>query len=306
MDDGAVDIRQLSVFEAVAQEMSFTRAAERLMLAQSAVSATIRELERGLGVDLFDRSHRQIRLTGAGEALLPEARAILARVREAEDRVGRSRGQLGGTVTMGLMTAVNLIDVPALLGRFHRENPAVTLRLRAARLGTSGLIAELERGQLDLALLSIAGEMPTTLTGEVIAASPFVLVVPEDHRLAGRASVALDELEGERFVDVPQGYGSRRIVDDAFEYRGIERRVLIEVAEIGTAAAYVPHGLGLALVPEFAAAGRRGVRIVRLDDELPRFRIWYAVDRRRTPPPAAAALITTVRAMAAEGWKSRG
>ncbi|MCT9821185.1 LysR family transcriptional regulator [Microbacterium sp. W1N] len=294
-----MDIRHLSVFAAVAQELSFTRAAERLMLAQSAVSTTVRELEGELGVVLFDRSHRQIRLTGAGEALVPRAAEIIDRLREVREVVSPPDQPLRGTVTMGLMTAVSLIDVPALLGRFHRANPGVTVRLRAARLGTAGLITQLEHGEIDVALLSIVDEMPASLSGEVIAASPFVLVVPDDHALAGRERVALSELAGERFVDVPRGYGSRSIIDDAFARVGLERRVLIEVAEIGTAAAYVPHCLGIALVPRFAARAAAGVRVVELVDEVTPFRVSFAYARRRSPLPATAALIELMRREAA-------
>lgn len=295
MHDRGVDIRHLSVFVAVAQDLSFTRAAERLMLAQSAVSTTVRELERELGVLLFDRSHRQIRLTAAGDDLLARSLDVIDRMRQIGEVVGVSHGGVRGVVTIGLMTAVTLVDVPGLLGRFHAENPEVTLQLRAARLGSSGLITQLERGEIDLALLSVVDGLPASLHGEVVASSPFVLVVPEGHRLAGRASATLAELDGESFVDVPQGYGSRRIIDDAFARSGTSRRVLVEVAEIGTAADYVPHGLGIALVPEFAATGTAGTHVVRLAESIPPFEVWLAVARRRPLLRATAALMEVLR-----------
>ncbi|WP_336631629.1 MULTISPECIES: LysR family transcriptional regulator [unclassified Microbacterium] len=291
-----MDVRHLSVFVAVAQEMSFTRAADRLLLAQSAVSTTVRELERELGVDLFDRSHRQIRLTGAGEELLARSRDVLERMRDLASAVGAAGTELRGTVTMGLMTGVDLVDVPRLLGAYHARHPSVIVQLRATGLGSTGLVAQLERGEIDLALLTAVDGLPATLQGEVVASSPYVLVVPGDHPLAEAESVTLDDLEGESFVDLPPGYGSRRIVDDAFAHAGVSRRVLIEVAEISTAAQYVPQGLGLALVPRFAAAPVAGTRVVPMDAVVPAFDLSLAWARRRPLASAGRALVDLVRA----------
>lgn len=292
-----MDVRHLSVFVAVAQEMSFTRAADRLLLAQSAVSTTVRELERELGVELFDRSHRQIRLTGAGEELLARSRDVLERMRDLASAVGAAGTELRGTVTMGLMTGVDLVDVPRLLGVYHARHPSAIVQLRATGLGSTGLVAQLERGEIDLALLSVVDALPAGLQGEVVASSPYVLVAPEGHPLAQAPAVALADLEGESFVDLPPGYGSRRIVDDAFAHAGVTRRVLIEVAEISTAAQYVPQGLGLALVPRFAAgpAPVPGTRIVPMDAVVPPFDLSLAWARRRPLASAGRALVELLR-----------
>jgi len=301
-----MDVRHLSVFVAVAQELSFTRAADRLLLAQSAVSTTVRDLERELGVELFDRSHRQIRLTGAGEELLTRAQQVLEQVRELGEAVAAAATELRGAVTMGLMTGVDLVDVPGLLGRYHERHPAVAVQLRATGLGSTGLVAQLERGEIDVALLSVVDGLPATLRGEVVASSPYVLVVPDGHPAAERDRVALGELEGESFIDLPPGYGSRRIVDDAFAHAGVSRRVLIEVADLSTAATYVPQGLGLAIVPEFAAAAasarasaahrtRMPVRAVPLDGAVPAFAVSLAWARRRPLSSAAQALVELLR-----------
>lgn len=296
-----MDVRHLTVFVAVAQELSFTRAADRLLLAQSAVSTTVRELERELGVQLFDRSHRQIALTGAGEELLVRSRDVLGRMRELGDAVAAAGTELRGTVTVGLMTGVDLIDMPGLLGEYHARHPAVVVQLRATGLGSTGLVAQLERGEIDLALLAAVDGLPATLQGEVVASSPYVLVVPDGHRLAEAAAVTLADLEGESFIDLPPGYGSRRIVDDAFAHAGVSRRVLIEVAEISTAAQYVPLGLGLALVPRFAArvrdvpAGSAVTRVVPVGDAVPAFDLSLAWARRRPLTSAGEALVGLLR-----------
>ncbi|WP_218139178.1 LysR family transcriptional regulator [Propionibacterium cyclohexanicum] len=290
-----MDIRHLTVFAAVAQDLSFTRAAERLLLAQSAVSTTVRELEHELGVELFDRTHRQIRLTRAGDELLVRALDIVDRMRQIEEAMSEPGTGLRGTVSMGLMTAVNLVDVPGLLGEFHATNPQVTVQLRTARLGSSDLVAQLERGEIDIALLAAVNRLPASLRGGVVASSPFVVVVPAQHPLARSQSVSLGQLDGEGFIDVPLGYGSRRISDDAFAAAGTSRRVLMEVAEIDTVAEYVVAGLGLALVPQFAAMGAQDVRLLRPQEDIPPFEVWAAVSRRRPLRRATSALLDLMK-----------
>jgi DNA-binding transcriptional LysR family regulator len=209
---------------------------------------------------------------------------------------------------MGLMTGVDLVDVPGLLGRYHERHPAVSVQLRATGLGSSGLVAQLERGEIDLALLAVVDALPASLRGEIVAASPYVLVVPGTHRSRMPRRHPRDA-RGESFVDLPPGYGSRRIVDDAFAHAGVSRRVLIEVADLSTAAAYVPQGLGLAIVPRFAAlaasagsgrpfadpAPRMPVRIVPLEDAVPAFEVSLAWSRRRPLTAAAQGLVDLLR-----------
>ena len=248
-----MDLRQLEFFSAVAGELNFTRAAERLTIAQSAVSAGVRSLENELGVELFDRSRRQIRLTSTGELLLPKVREALDAVNEVRDVAQQSTHAITGSIVVGLMTSVTLVNVPRLLGLYRSAHPGVGVRLRAARRGSADLVEELSTGELDLAFLALSGAVPATLSAVPIASSPMVLVVPSNHPLAASRGVDLAGLGGEEFIDLPPGYASRQIVDDAFASAGVERRVMIEVSDIGTAAEYVTNGLGVALLPEFAA-----------------------------------------------------
>src|ERR1700684_3599116 len=128
-----MELRHLEVFVAVAEELSFTRASTRLHLVQSGVSSAVKALERDLGASLFDRDRHRVMLTDAGQVLLPEARATLA-------------GAQGGgraTVTVGTMLSTGPLDLPGLLGRFHRTHPGVAVRLRLSASGSAGLAREL-------------------------------------------------------------------------------------------------------------------------------------------------------------------
>jgi DNA-binding transcriptional LysR family regulator len=285
-----VDLRQLEFFSAVAGELNFTRAAERLTIAQSAVSAGVRSLEGELGVELFDRSRRQIRLTSTGELLLPKVREALDAVNEVREVAQQSTQAITGSIVIGLMTSVTLVNVPRLLGLYRSGHPGVGVRLRAARRGSADLVAELASGELDLAFLALSGAVPATLSAVPIAASPMVLVVPAGHPLAASPGVDLADLEGEEFIDLPPGYASRQIVDDAFVAAGAERKVMIEVSDIGTAAEYVTNGLGVALLPEFAAHAALNVRRIRVAN-VPDFTVYLAASRKRRASAAVRAFV---------------
>ena len=285
-----MDLRQLEFFSAVAGELNFTRAAERLTIAQSAVSAGVRSLESELGVELFDRSRRQIRLTSTGELLLPKVREALDAVNEVRDVAQQSTQAITGSIVIGLMTSVTLVNVPRLLGLYRTGHPGVGVRLRAARRGSADLVEELSTGELDLAFLALNGAIPATLSAVAIASSPMVLVVPAGHPLAATPGVTLAALAGEEFIDLPPGYASRQIVDDAFAAAGVERRVMIEVSDIGTAAEYVTNGLGVALLPEFAAHAALNVRLVPVAN-VPDFTVYLAASRKRRASAAVSAFV---------------
>jgi DNA-binding transcriptional LysR family regulator len=289
-----MDVRQLEFFSAVAGELNFTRAAERLTIAQSAVSAGVRSLETELGVELFDRSRRQIKLTSSGELLLPKVRAALDALGEVRDAAEETSHAITGSIAIGLMTSVTLIDVPRMLGRFRANHPGVSVRLRAARRGSAGLVDDLATGELDLAFLALSGAVPASLSAAPIASSPMVLVVPVGHRLASAPRVQLGDLGDEEFIDLPPGYAARKIVDDAFAAAEIERRVMIEVSDIGTAAGYVSNALGIALLPEFAAEGAPDVVRVPVAD-VPSFSVYLAAARTRRSSAAVRAFVDLVR-----------
>src|SRR6202453_2379718 len=134
-----MELRHLEVFVAVAEELSFTRASTRLHLVQSGVSSAIKALERDLGAQLFDRDRHRVMLTDAGQVLLPEARATLAAAQAARDAVSEAQGGLRGTVTVGTMLSTGPLDLPGLLGRFHRAHPGVAVRLRLSATGSPGV-----------------------------------------------------------------------------------------------------------------------------------------------------------------------
>lgn len=295
-----MELRHLEYFVAVAEELSFTRAAQRLHVVQSGVSSAIATLERELGATLFDRDRHAVALTEAGRALLPEARATLAAARAAADAVAETTAGLRGTLSVGTMISTGTIDLPGLLGRFHEAHPAVLVRLRTLPSGSMDLARAVADGTLDLALLSLPGEPPAGLQVQQLAQEPMVLVCAPGHRLASADSTPVAALGGETFVDFPVGWGTRAVVDRAFAAAGIDRQVVFEVASYATAASLVGYGLGVAFVPASAAAGLDGVAQVPVvspgaDAPALTWRIQVATAAGRRPSAAARAFLEELR-----------
>lgn len=294
-DNRVMDNRQLEVFARVARDGSFTRAAESLHLAQSAVSATIAALERDLGEQLFARTTRRVETTAAGDALLPHATRILDAFQAARDAVEAVAGGLSGSVRIGYMTNVTLFDIPALLGRFHADHPGVSLHLAPAATGTAGLLEGLRRGEIDVAFLSAQPGDHPDLRIDVLAESPVGLVVAAGDGWADRDRVLLADTAGLRFVDFREGFGNRTLVDAELRRRGLRREVPIETSDINDLAALVRNGLGASFLPRYLVDQDPGLHWIELDDASFTMPVGVATLRGRTPSAAAARLAALAR-----------
>lgn len=283
-----VELRHLRYFVAVAEELSFTRAAQRLHIAQPPLSMQIRRLERTLGAELFDRSRREIALTAAGEALLTEARRLLVQV----DQALRAAQQAGagdvGRLTVGFVPSASNAALPAYVRAFRARHPRVELFLR--ELPPDDLVTALHNGGVDVCFLYLpfADERLATRTVE---REPLIAVLPADHRLAAgprAAPLAVSALRDEPFV-LPARHrmpGLNARVLEACRRAGFEPlAVQKDVWLIQTMLGLVAAGLGVALVPGSVRNLRRaGVSFRRLDTaidvELGAF--WRADDRSPT------------------------
>ena len=292
---GGVELRHLEYFIAVAVERSFTRAAGRLHVVQSAVSAAISALERELGVALFERNAQRVTLTDAGEALLPRARATLDAAQAARDTVQEAGQHLRGTVVVGCLTGVGGIDFAGLLGQFHATHPQVRLRLRAAAAdGSAGLARSLVDGDIDVAFLGVGGRPFPHLRTRMLFRIPQVLVVPAAHRLASRNSVTLAEAADEEFIDYPIGYANRTANDQAFHAAGLARYVAMEVTDESVAANFVSHGLGVTILPTRTVPPGPECRALPVTDQSLEWSLHVAMADQRRISAATAALIEMV------------
>jgi DNA-binding transcriptional LysR family regulator len=300
-----MELRHLEYFVAVAEELSFTRAARRLHVVQSGVSSAIQSLERELRAELFERDRHRVALTDAGEALLPEARATLAAAQAAVDAVGEARGGLRGTVTVGTMLSTGPLNLPELLSRFHATHPEVVVRLRLAAAGSAGLAREVISGSLDLALAALSGPPPAGLTIRPISGEPLLLACNGTHPLAAQAAASLDELAGEAFIDFPPGWGNRAVVDRAFAAAGLDRQVLFEVADFAAAAGLIRSGLGIAFLPASVATALTDLAVIEVSGQVLMWSISVATPAHRRMSAAARAFLAELIESAPGDHRSR-
>src|SRR5262245_20434326 len=208
-----MELRQLEYFVAVAEEANFTRAAERIHVAQPAISAQMRRLERELGQPLLDRSRRTVRLTAAGEAALPFARAALAAVADIQAAVDELTQLVRGTVTIGTVTSHN-VDIPALLADFHTDHPQVEITLSTDT--SDALIDNVRSGRLDAAIVSVGpDERPEGLDIEIVTDEAIQAAVSRTDALASRKTVRLTDLADRQLIALPVGAGIRHQFDVA-------------------------------------------------------------------------------------------
>lgn len=286
-----METRLLEYFVAVADELNVTRAAARLYAAQSTVSAGLRSLEADLGVTLFERSTKAVRLLPAGEELLPLARRVLDEVAVMREAAPESGAGFRGRVRIGTFAALQLLDLPGVLGRFRRNHPRVDLQLTVSPTGSTGLADDLTHGRLDLALTSL----PTTsaLESWPLASYPFVALLPPAHPLAGARSVSLAELADDDWVDLQPGFGNRVMVEHALADRGIVRHIAAELAELPAVGPCVAAGLGVAVVPDLVSS--EGCVRMPLAEPIGPWVVSLTTRRGQKRRPVVVALIDEVR-----------
>jgi len=288
-----MELHQLAYLIAVADEGSFTRAAEKLLVSQPAVSAQIRRLERELGEELLDRSERSVRPTPVGAAVLPHARAALAAVDGARLAVSELTGLLRGRAALGTVTSPN-VDLAGLLAAFHDRHPMVEIALSAG--DTDELTAELLAGRLDAAIISVGAVPPAGVAAEVIVDQPIVAAVGRQHELAGRDAVALAELAGRPLISLPRGTGLRARLDEAAAAAGLRLHVSFEASAPEDVADLAAHGLGVAFLPlPFAEFRSDRLAVLRIDPPQLRGRLvlgWLATG---PSSPAGRALVSHLR-----------
>lgn len=250
-DDESVELRHLVYLDAVVRCGGFTRAAEHLHVAQSAVSAQIRQLESELGVALLTRTTRRLSLTAAGELLLARARRILAEIESARGELDELGAVLRGRVTIGATPVLGRLDLPAALATFHRRYPAVALTLRSGLI--ADLLSALDAGDIDLVCGPIHADLPTRYTVQSLEKENLVLITPSEHHLATRARVGLADVRDEPFVCLPAGSGLRAILQTAAAGIGFEPHIPFETDSPTSIRELVSAGLGVALLAHSAA-----------------------------------------------------
>jgi DNA-binding transcriptional LysR family regulator len=222
-----MELRQLEYFVAVVEEANFTRAAERVHISQSGISAQIRKLERDLGATLIDRSGRTATLTPAGAAALEHARAVLASADAMRQVVDDVTDLVRGRLVVGMIIGCTITPLFDALAAFHQAHPGVEIALVEGN--SDRLIERVQSGEADIALIGSAGT-PAGLDALTIISERLVAAVPLDHPLARRHRVALADACRHPLVCLPEGTGIRAVFDRACQANGIRPDIALQAS----------------------------------------------------------------------------
>src|SRR5579863_4270265 len=292
-----MELRQLRYLVALADEESFTRAAEREHIAQPALSQQIQKLEQELGLPLVERTTRRVSITDAGHLLVARARRVLTELESARQELDRVRGIQTGHVAVGAMNTMGPIDITLVIARFHELHPQVELTVRE---NNSDALAEMLRVDvLDLAFLSVTERVESHgLALQQILMEELVVVLPKNHPLAGHADIRMIDLEHEEFISYREGARLRELLVGAAHEAGFTPKILLESNESRRIRRLVGRGLGVAILPRSHAIGvgtNDPIAVERLVDPPLARDITLAWRSGRKLPPAVAEFLNLVR-----------
>lgn len=289
-----MDLQQLRYVVAVAETSSFTRAAERCFVTQSALSHQIAALERELGRRLFVRSSRSVRLTEVGEAFVVHARTALRAARQAVEEATTADGILSGTLRIGVIPTVTAIDLPSVLVAFRAAHPGVRVELQ---VGNSDVLTRrLRQGELDVALLGLRdGVEPAGVASTALSRERLVAVFPQGHELADEDDIDLHDVAGMTFADFPAGTSGRAQSDAAFAAAGLTRDVAFEADSAALILGLVEAGLAVTLLARGTVA-RSGAEVATAEVRGGPVRVEYIAWDASSPRNVARAFIAAAEA----------
>jgi LysR family hydrogen peroxide-inducible transcriptional activator len=242
-----MEIHQLRYFVAVADEGNFSRAAEKVRVAQPSLSQQIQKLEAEMGQPLFDRLPRTVILTEAGRCLLEFARKILASVADASRCVDELKGEVVGRLGVGAIPTIAPYVLPPLIGEFQKRYPRVTLEI--VEDVTENIARRLEDGELDVAFASTCDESPT-IEHHSLGHEALLLLLPKDHPLAKKKQVKWSDLKPEKFLLLHEINCLSHQVSALLTANDLRPDLALKGAQLGTIAGMVAAGIGIALVPQ--------------------------------------------------------
>jgi LysR family cyn operon transcriptional activator len=288
-----MDLRQMRYFTAVAEDLSFSRASERMNISQSALSRQIQLFEEELGVRLFDRLGRTIALTPAGQELLQRCQMILTDTDAMTRRAGELAGGSAGRLRIGATPQTLESVLAPFLPGFQQSFPDVEITL--VENGSARLSEQLERGRLDLAIAGHAKGSP--LIGRELFPLGVLAVVPDDCSHLGRPRLDVSELAGEKLLLMRQHFMTRQLFDSACEAASIQPAAMMESASPHCLLALVASGLGTAIIPSTVLLDRlhaNAIPLYRGENQLgcAMSIVW---DPRRYMAPAAVAFIDALK-----------
>ncbi|WP_345556322.1 LysR family transcriptional regulator [Streptomonospora halophila] len=295
-----LSLRQLRVYAAVARAESFTAAAAELHVAQSSLSRTVLELERQLGVRLFDRTTRRIRRTPEGRELLEAAERVLAAHRAEMAGLQRYLAGERGVVTIATLPSVAAALLPPVIARFREQRPQTAVRILDGM--SEAALERLASGAADLAI-TFADGLPDGLRAQPLAEDRFFAVLPPAHPLAGAAELGWGDFSGEQFIAVGADSSVRAGTDRAFAEAAVRPAGVTEAGNVSTVGGLLAAGLGVSAMPalvEVLMSFADYARVPLVRPALDR-RLSVVLPRDRRVPPPARSFLDCLRGLREEG-----
>lgn len=259
-----MEVHQLRYFCAVAETGSFTRAAEREQVAQPSLSQQIMKLEEELGVRLFDRLGRTVRLTGFGQVFLPRARSILVELKAAKDEVAERQSAVSGPVSIGVIPTIAPYFLPLPVALFARKFPQANITV--VEDVTARLMDKLRAGQIDLAILALPMRGHDVETFPLRTERLFA-IMPRTHRLAKKRKLLLKDLRDQPFLLLREDHCFRDTAIEVCKRARVTPHIVFESGQFSSILAMVGAGLGISIVPEMAVEQRTDCNFVVLGDD---------------------------------------
>ncbi|SFE43054.1 LysR family transcriptional regulator [Alteribacillus iranensis] len=240
-----MDIKQLMYFQEVAELGSFTRAAEKLHIAQPAISKAIKNLENELDCMLFIREKRHVYLTAEGRILKKHADQLIKGFERAKNELQDVKAGILGTVQLGLPSMVGSYYFPEKLARFKKKNPSFAIDLYEA--GSTDLGEAIIDGEMEMGTVVVSEGMNDMLQIHPFLEEPLMLVVPPNHHLAEKRSVPLSQLAHEPLILFKEGYYQRKVIEEAGELAGQSPKIAFETNQISMAKSLTARGFGVSV-----------------------------------------------------------
>lgn len=281
-------LRQLRIFILSAEYQSYARAAEILDLSQPAISMQIKKLSNMAGINLFDKSGREIKLSPAGRAFLPYARQAIETLKGASDELGALKQARLGKIKLGMVTTTQYFS-PYLTTQFSKKHPDIKLDITIAN--RRNIIHKLEVNEIELAIM---GRTPQRLKviEEQFYEHPYVIIAPGDHHLSGKTKIKPSELTGEHFLVREKGSGTRLIADHFFAEHQLNPPHLQEFSNNESIKQGVIAGMGLAVISAHTIHLEKNSHLITVIDAetMPQMRAWLVLHTQsKILSPAALA-----------------
>ena len=262
-----MELRHLRYFVALAEYLSFTKAADRVHVTQSTLSHQIRQLEEELGQPLFDRIGRRVATTEAGELFLAFAQRALKEVDLGIAMLRPGGSGLTGEVRIGATHTFNIGLIPECVAQFLARHP--TVRVRIDELPADQIIAKVHTGELDIGI-AYRPNGPTDLWFEPLYNEEMVLVVSDTHPLAGRKRIRMVELHQQRLVLMPDYFSTRMLLDECFKASGAEPIVVAEMSTIAPMLGLVLRAeIGAIVAVNAVPAAMKGLQMIPIESPTP-------------------------------------